>query len=162
MKTWPKARSELIRVYGGKVYRYRDLPAPACLALAHYMAFDGEAWEAPPDWTHLSRLASVLPWFTEKYGGFRMGYIPQVPSRLILDLVWAFNVEVRQDFDSVDEYHHWYVTEGGVMPRHSRRARWPSILAGENDPEVLQDGWHRFHAYVEMGMRTVPLIYYPD
>ena len=39
----------LIRKHKGKVMTYRRLPAPAQLAVLHYMAVDGNHWSPPPE-----------------------------------------------------------------------------------------------------------------
>ena len=40
--------AKLIRQHAGEIRKYEDLPQEAQLALAHYMAIDGEAWELAP------------------------------------------------------------------------------------------------------------------
>ncbi|WP_145950116.1 hypothetical protein [Paenibacillus sp. Y412MC10] len=53
-----------------------------------------------------------------------------------------------------DDYHQLYVA-GGDIPDH-RKSRWPCIAPGID--EWLEDGWHRFHAYVIAGDSFIPLL----
>ena len=74
----------LIRQYGGTPVRYADLPRPAQLAIAHYMAIDGEAWPLP-EWTAdlsvkqlKTRLPELLPYLKTRYGDKPFGFV-QIP-----------------------------------------------------------------------------------
>jgi len=51
-------------------------------------------------------------------------------------------------FKGFDDYHRWYMREGRPIPTYA--SRWPVIESPFAD-EWLEDGWHRFHSYVEAG-----------
>lgn len=60
-----------------------------------------------------------------------------------------------EGFADFNQYHQWYLSMGGI-PDYGEEARWPCIRG--NEDEVLTDGWHRFHAYVKAGHKTVPVL----
>lgn len=158
----------LIRRFGGRMMPFRELPVPAQLAIAWYMAVDGEAWELPPQFVpyHVSvqkitrEFRSMLPWFRKEYGSKRFGYV-EIPTDVLTDEVmedvWmAEDLPPMRDFE---EYHRWYVGQKH-MPDHPATGRWPVILSGFED-ETLQDGWHRLHDYYRKGAEMIPAVYYP-
>jgi hypothetical protein len=58
--------------------------------------------------------------------------------------------------DDFGTYHRWYMA-GGTVPVHA--TRWPVIAAPDDEDEWLEDGWHRFHSYVEAGDRVIPALF---
>lgn len=176
-------RKQFIKKYGGKVVPFAKLPLPYQLAMIHYMAFDGEAWKCPDeeayldgevpqsqllDGRYLKGLKKItkyiknnLPFWIKKYGKVKFGML-EVPMKDFCAVVQSKNI-IEEDWDSFKEYHKWYM--GRCLWKNSNKHYseiWPSILDGDSDDwEVLQDGWHRFHTYVEQGKKTMPLIYYP-
>jgi hypothetical protein len=68
--------------------------------------------------------------------------------------------ELAEDWPSWAVYHEWYChpANGGV-PNHPRDDRWPVILSSAN-AETLQDGWHRFHCYVQQRACDVPAVFF--
>lgn len=156
----------MIRRFGGRVMPFRELPAPARLAIAHYMAVDGEAWELPPEYAPYEvsvrkirrDFRSMLRWFTEEYGAKRFGYV-EIPMDVLAETVMQDEEMQQSSFRDFDDYHRWFVSQGH-MPDHPRTARWPVILSTFPD-ETLQDGWHRLHDYYRQGAKTIPAVYYP-
>lgn len=57
-------------------------------------------------------------------------------------------------YKTFEEYHKWYM-DGGDIPSH--KDVWAVILS--SDDEIILDGWHRFHSYVEKDVKMVPCIY---
>jgi hypothetical protein len=163
-----KRTKKLVHKYGGQAMPYRELPIPAQLAVAHYMALDGEAWEVPQEvrkWSP-SKLKkefdSLLPYFRKTYGDQRFGYalIPMeaLTSAIIQD---PFVTEDIGVFDSYEAFDKWSHTQPGInLVRHPTTNRWPVILSSSDD-ETLQDGWHRFHTYYHQGAEMIPAVYYP-
>lgn len=158
----------LIREFGGRVMRFRDLPVPAQLAMAYYMAVDGEAWELPEEVQSSSvreirkEFRELLPWFRKKYGSKRFGYVV-IPMEAIKESILEdpYLVEEIGTFDSYEAYDEWLHGQPGFRTNvHPTTNRWPVILSSE-DEETLQDGWHRLHAYYHQGARMVPALYYP-
>jgi hypothetical protein len=62
--------------------------------------------------------------------------------------------EISQDFNTFQEYADWYCS--GPMPEYSEKDRWPCVASG--DELVLEDGWHRLHAYIKAGHATIPVL----
>ena len=160
-----KRNKALAREFGGRVMPFRNLPRPAQLAIAHYMAVDGEAWELPGEYAPNTVSAQkirrdferMLNFFVKKYGSKKFGYV-EIPTEALIEAVMDDD-EIRDVYTDFEDYHHWFVSHG-YMPRHGPRGRWPVILS-EFEDETLQDGWHRFHHYVRQGARMIPAVYYP-
>lgn len=161
----PSARNKkMIREFGGEVMPYRDLPEPAQLAIAWYMAADGEAWEIPEEYKGVSPgdfrslFPEMMPFFIKKHGSKKFGYV-EIPTGVLIDAVME-NPDMRsQGMTSFEDYHRWY-SKHSTIPQHSTKNRWPVILSSEDD-ETLQDGWHRLHGYIRQGAKVIPAVYYP-
>jgi hypothetical protein len=180
--------AKLIRQHAGEVRKYEDLPQEAQLALAHYMAIDGEAWELAPGlekaiekhaayfrgkkrgikatraWNNT--LAGFLPFYVEQYGNLDFGYISALPVVALIAAVMK-DAEMELDWHGVEgwkKYHAWYMekSRGVAGPKHRAPADdpWPVILSSFDD-ETLQDGWTRFHQYAENGRETCPAVWFP-
>jgi GNAT superfamily N-acetyltransferase len=157
-----------------RIVPYRDLPGTAQLALAHYMAVDGGAWGMPsafeafwgrPDATTAlwkETFASNLPWFVQKYGDRPFGYVVLPMDGLREAVMASADLDMFDDFDA---YHAWYVGSLGEREAEQMPATaddpWPVILSSGEDDEALQDGWHRFHRYHQLGLEHVPAVFYP-
>lgn len=129
--------------------------------MAWYMSVDGEAWEQAPD---LKRdILDVLPWYRKEYGAQRFGYV-ELPTKEVIDAIWDVDEDLRNEFDTVNEWIKWYLESGGGgVPDHASSNRWPVILSGDAfEGEVLQDGWHRLSDYIRKGARVIPALYYPN
>ena len=146
---------------------YKNLPKSHQLAIAHYMAIDGEAWKVDYEFeggitkkgSIKSQLTKTLPLFVKKYGRCRFG-ISEIPSEVLAEKIMNME-DIKKEFKSFMDYHKWY-KKGGI-PRHNNSNRWPCIIDSTTDPiynEVLEDGWHRFHRYIEAGHKTIPCISY--
>ena len=153
----------LIRQYGGTPVRYADLPRPAQLAIAHYMVIDGEAWTLP-EWTAdlsvkqlKAKLPALLPYLKGLYGNKPFGYV-RIPMNALADAI-MHDEDISRDFKTFDDYHAWYMGHDDI-PKHTSRDLWPVILDTDNGFEVLQDGSHRLHRYYQLGVRSVPAVYY--
>jgi len=59
------------------------------------------------------------------------------------------------DFDNFNEYHKWYREESKEDYGDSV---FPIILSPNNGFEFIEDGWHRFHSYVDKGIKNIPVI----
>jgi len=159
----------------GKIHKYKDLPQEAQLAIAHYMGVDGEAWDlgvfegVDSSWTHQQRadnivanLKKALPEIVQAHADFELGLVT-VPTAELIELWGEIDSDATQDFDGdFDAYHVWY-----QKFRHQHDGRgggdnptWPVILSGFHD-ELLEDGWHRFHQYIENGAEEITCLWYP-
>jgi len=170
----------LIEAHGGVVLPYRDLPAEAQMALAQYMAIDGEAWERADvlveeihrrcrehrregqddvltaGWEGVFRAA--LPFYVELYGDWEFGIV-EIPTVVLVKEVMTRNQDMQDWGGDWEGYHGWYKSEGYKHTATGSKP-WPVILGSFPD-EVLEDGWNRFHQYVERGLPTIPAVWFP-
>lgn len=166
---------------GGQILSFEELPEEAQLALARYMSLDGEAWEVPPaleaefdeigmnfGYNHpegrqqtAAALRDAIPSYIARYGDFEIGYHPCIPTEKLMN---AMMIQLEEDPMvppmTLEEFHEWYLNSSGVIEEHDvTKPLWPVILSSFDD-EVLQDGAHRFHHYVNMGVSCIPALYY--
>lgn len=180
-----KPNLRFAKKHGAKVVPFKKLPLTHQLAIAYYMVIDGEAWNVlgeldlrfeekrPRDYSkdaqvekwhaHLIELLrKSMPEYIEEYGHIKFGMVT-IPVGAIKEAYLArHNVYQNEDerfpFETFDELHQWYLKHCGI-PKHPRRNRWPSILSCQDD-ELLEDGYHRFHSYIEHGYRTIPCVFF--
>lgn len=87
-----------------------------------------------------------------------------VPAKLVeipveaVKAAFMASSAIGESFSTFDDYHHWYMGAGDV-PVYGASNRWPCIASCMED-EVVQDGSHRLHAYVEAGHETIPVLQY--
>lgn len=112
----------LVSKYGGRIMQFQDLPVPAQLAIAYYMAMDGEAWP----WSGESKptLKDHLPYFRKQWGHVRFGIVELPMQALVSEITKDADVA---GFESFEKYHKWYVS--APMPKHKHTERWPVILS---------------------------------
>ena len=174
-----RPQAKLIRDNHGEMRRFQDLPQESQLAMLHYMAIDGEAWEITDGlesvidhhqsylrggWPSLrsmgkwnGALATELPFYVNKYGRRWFGYIANLRIADLCDAVMQDDdmEEFSRDFTA---YHLWYMQNAEKNPAPD--PCWPVILSGFPN-ETLQDGWNRFHQYVERGLKNCRALWYP-
>ena len=140
----------LIAKHDGKVMRYRDLTYEAKCAYSYYMAIDGTAWGTPKNEV---RMKELVAYHEKMHPNFKVGIV-QVPMGAFCDAIHA-----NSDYDhaSFAAYHEWYVQN--CYNEDNGKSVWPVIL-NYFDDELLQDGWHRFHSYVERKLKTIPCLYF--
>ena len=164
---------------GARVLKYRDLPLPYQYAIAVYMAVDGEAWEWPDDnWQNFDMgkrsakdferyhqymkrtLKRKIQFFIDKYGDKKFGIV-DIPSLEVCKRLYHITRELKEEFDTPEECHKWYLKHEGPKEttRHRRTNRWPCIISSYDD-ELFQDGWHRLHTYLRRNDKTIPCIFY--
>lgn len=87
-----------------------------------------------------------------------------VPATLVeipVDVVKAAfmaSPEIAKSFSTFEDYHRWYMGADD-MPVSGAEKRWPCIASLLED-ELVQDGNHRLHAYIEAGHATIPVLRY--
>ena len=168
----------LIRSYGGRMFLYRNLPAEAQMALAQYMAVDGEAWERSPALeAEIGRRAGLkvqddaltaaweraclesLPFYVERYGDWDFGYV-ELPKDALVQVVMAGNADLVNDYDGDwFSYHAWYDGNGYKHTANGEKL-WPVVLSSFTG-EILEDGWNRFHQYVKRNLPVIPAVWFP-
>jgi hypothetical protein len=144
---------------------FKDLPVAAQLAMIHYMAIDGEAWDYTPLDGKLpdpsgKTLIDSVPYYVAKYGDEMFGYHPGVDTKQIQSSI-MLDVDIAIDWKNWQEYHEWYRVNCGGQDHDITKPLWPVILSSHDD-ETLQDGWHRFHCYSQKNVPLVPILYYRD
>ena len=167
----------LAKRHGMKVLCYRDLSVEYQAAIAYYMAIDGSAWELPEGIVveadirltqskqhrygigkfYGKLLPKYLDFFVKKFGGMKFGVV-NIPMSVCKAEVMKRDKDMAEDHKDFETYHKWYKRDCGI-PRHKHTNPWPCILSGFND-EVFEDGWHRFHRYVQLGLDSVPCVIY--
>ena len=81
-----------------------------------------------------------------------------IPTSVIIEKIkqTEFYEELGMDFD---EYARNYNSTN--YAKH-QTADIP-ILISDDEPEFIEDGWHRFHRYLDMGLQEIPVVSYnPD
>jgi hypothetical protein len=122
---------------------FRDLPVPAQLAMAHYMAIDGEAWQLPEGTESWSvsklkkELPRLLPYFRRAYGDKHFGYVT-IPMEALKESILQDDIFHQHGIDSFEAYDKWLHGQPGFWSaKHPTTRRWPVILSSYND-ETLQ------------------------
>lgn len=123
--------SILMNSFNGKVIKYKDLPQCSKNSIDVYYR---EEYEIDIDADDL----------------FMYAEIPMIELIKAIDVP----IDLRKSIKTFDEYHKWYI-DGGDIPSHE--GIWALVFADEED-DIIEDGWHRFHSYVEKGIKTVPCI----
>lgn len=121
------------RENGGDIYTFDRLPNLAKKAILEYTYHNGDI--------PLDRVKA------RRYG------LVNIPMERMIESIME-DEEIEENFETFEEYHQAY-TDGKPMTGYDQV--WPVILSDFND-ETLQDGWHRFHAYYQRGLKTVPAI----
>ena len=111
------------------------------------------------DWLNKNRVQIWIDDFIKVYGDkeFRVGTISvedvkeKIMPRVTADL----------SFETFDEYHEWF--KEGTFPDHGDSV-FPIVIS-ENEHfdrlvEYIKDGWHRFHSYVNKGLKEIPFVEY--
>ena len=161
--------NKLKRRYG-KVMPFAALPIEAKLAVAHYMAVDGEAWEQPPaakkkngQYRRMGKqlnslLEANMDFFDANYGKkkFGLALVPREEFEASLFANFKKNPDTSH-LATVDGWKKEYA-EGGPTVNHTN-FNWPVILSSFKD-ELLQDGWHRMHCYLTKKVPVIPCLYY--
>ncbi len=84
----------------------------------------------------------------------------------VTDLMYGVMNDIArtQGYRNFDHYHTWFMENVMAAEPHrgvpaGSKEVWPVILSTFAD-EGLQDGNHRFHQYVELGLETIPVLAY--
>ena len=143
------------------IHQFRTLPLSHQLAIAWYMAIDGQAWDCFIDENIRDEgeakvaLMAAMPNYVREYGDTLWGAV-DLPVDRVKMAVMA-DEDISSSFHSWDDYAVWY----GDVPEHGPENRWPVILSS-SDYETLQDGWHRLHSYIRAGHTDIPAVFYPS
>lgn len=116
--------------YNGTVVTYENLPQCARKSVDIYYK-DEFGYEINPD---------------------DMFYYAEIPTEQLKKSIGCPN---DLPYKTFEEYHKWYM-DGGDIPNH--KEVWAIILSSD-EYEVIFDGWHRFHHYVDIGINMIPAIH---
>lgn len=174
-------RAEKLALYqeGFEFMKYRDLTKSYQLAIAWYMAVNGEAWDGiidhdevipddvensdDPRWHACLKVAleELLPKFVKKYGKVEFGVATWSTDNLLACV--AGDDTFMEDGHDLEGTRAWFKTpvQNYFMTSYPETDRWPVIMS-EFDDETLQDGWHRFHIYVVSGHQDIPVVFFPE
>ena len=146
-----KKNLAFIKRFGARQVSFAALPPSARLALACY-CHDVHGKDSKDE----AMLREAMDEAREKFR-CRKFWIASIPMAALQAEIVARGLE-GAPFPYADfaAYHEWYVKQGGI-PDHGD-SHWPCVLS-EYDDEVFEDGWHRFHSYVQKGHRTVLVVF---
>ena len=103
--------------------------------------------------------ADDMPEFSDAIAVFKD--VPAILLEIPVDVIKAASMafpDMADSFANFDAYHRWYMGAGD-MPIYGAEHRWPCIASLLED-ELVQDGNHRLHAYIEAGHATIPVLRY--
>lgn len=112
---------------------------------------------------HIAGLKRFLPLIMQYHGDTPFGIV-DIPTPEVKRAVMSRDKDMAENHPDFKDYHEWYKDRcsdwsGRGLPKHPPQNPWPCILSSFDD-EVFEDGWHRFHRYVQLGMRKIPCIIY--
>lgn len=168
-----KLNKQLMNKHGGEIIPFKRLTMPYKLSIAWYMSMDGAAWELPFNSFYLDdnklkkSFIKNIDMFDKEYGKEKFG-VMNIPVDVCKQLVIKIMEEGEYLGDGLNEklpfkyefkaYHKWYMSGCGVE-KHTKKNAWPCILS-DFDDEFFQDGWHRFHRYIELKISSIPCVCY--
>ena len=131
-----------IKKYNPKVLPFKKLPRTHQLAIAYYMAIDGEAWELlgvlgerhseyrPSDRSYGKNvqklqddfekyrkalkklLGQSLHHYIKKYGDKKFGMV-DIPTKDLIQEIMKRNRDIKEDWETFEEYKKWYLSSFG-------------------------------------------------
>ena len=162
-----KVLREFTAIHRGVILPFAVLPKPHQLAIAWYMSIDGAKWE---DLGNMSNVKShdelvidfkkALPEYVKKYGKKKFGTL-NIPMSVCQEIIMKSRSDLKDDFKTFMDYHKWYTSYQFNHLKYKNINVWPCILSDNLNEELFQDGWHRFHRYVQLKMLSIPCVYYP-
>ncbi len=104
----------------------------------------------PNDWTKDNYfLGQLSREYNEVYGD-RFFLYGIVDIEDIKNLVMSSSD--MQQYSSFDNYHEWY----GSSDLEDTNEIYPILMTPYED--YIEDGWHRFHRYINMGLKEIPVV----
>lgn len=151
-----------------QVLKFKDMPFNYQRAIVVYGGEDGIVdWTVIPEWAE----SLIIDWLDEekvqiwiddysKVYADRKFKIGMISVEKVKEEVMACCVE----YDTFEEYHKWYHDRTKEYHKWYRDGTdhgdsiFPIVLADTG--EFIEDGWHRFHSYVDKGLETIPFVEY--
>tara|TARA_R110002020_G_scaffold73616_3_gene188838 strand:- start:1870 stop:2415 length:546 start_codon:yes stop_codon:yes gene_type:complete len=108
------------------------------------------------DWFNKDEVNYIIDQYAKVYGNKKFLY----GIMDVNDIIEGLRNDYKElDFDDFNKYHKWYRKGGKVDHGDSI---FPIILSSdhvrERGFEFIEDGWHRFHSYVDKGITNIPVI----
>jgi len=135
---------------------FDNLPINFKKGLLTYM-YEGEPVEwsidvSITDWVNDDNVNILIDDYSRVKGNslFDYGY---VPIELVINKITEW-VKREGDYNSFEEYHTIYQSTNDVEYNDSL---FPIIVNDDNE-EYIEDGWHRFHHYLNKGYSEIPVI----
>lgn len=119
----------LFNKYKGVELSYEELPECAVMAVK----------------TYLIRECGNYIYPDEKFG------FVNIP---LYELKEAIEKAFKEKWSTFEKYHKWYMSFGDIIYHD---IVWAIII--NDDKEIILDGWHRFHSYVELNLEVIPVVY---
>jgi len=152
---------ETINDKGLTLTTFNNLPYEYKRGLMTYMV-EGEPveWkEDTPfnvDWFNEDEVNYIIDQYANVYGNKKFLY----GIMDVNDIIEGIRKDYENlDFDDFNKYHKWYRKQGKVDHGDSV---FPIILSSDKslewDFEFIEDGWHRFHSYVDKGITNIPVV----
>ncbi len=149
-----------------QILKFKDMPFEFQRVIVIYHGEDDsvdwtdiKAWgeSNAVDWFDTENVQIWIDDFIKVYADkeFRIGTIS------IEDVIEKIMPKVISDkqFDNFKEYHEWYYdyTDHGdsVFPIVVSQVEYFDGIV-----DFIEDGWHRFHSYVEKGLKKIPFVEY--
>ncbi len=110
------------------------------------------------NWFNEDEVNYIINQYANVYGNKKFLYgIMNVND--IIEGVMKYGDISRQGWDNFNHYHKWYIKAGSIDHGDSV---FPIILSSDEGIddrfEFIEDGWHRFHSYVDKGIKNIPVI----
>ena len=152
---------ETINDKGLTLSTFYNLPYEYKRGLMTYM-IDGEPveWEEDTplnvDWFNEDEVNYIIDQYAKVYGNKKFLY----GIMDVNDIIEGIRKDYEGlDFDDFNKYHRWFRKQGKVDHGDSV---FPIILSSDKslewDFEFIEDGWHRFHSYVDKGITNIPVV----
>ena len=155
---------ETINDKGLTLTTFNNLPYDYKRGLMTYMV-SGEPveWEedVPADpslvnWFNEDEVNYIIDQYANVYGNKKFLYGIMDVNDIIEGIRDAYESEGYNDFN---KYHKWYRK---TNKEDYGDSVFPIILSSDksirNGSEFIEDGWHRFHSYVDKGITNIPVV----
>jgi len=170
---------------------FSQLPTPAQLSMAHYMAVNGEAWELPEEveeaYFNCSRQwqARSLEAIRKGEGAIDEHDAIYRPAKEAFQAALSFFIKKygerkfglvtvrtaaliaahlqfhRDDDDFPDDFDAYHEWFLAHCGTEDHGDSVWPVILDSSGDSLLQDGWHRLHFYVERKVDQIPCLYYP-
>lgn len=79
----------------------------------------------------------------------------EIPVVEIQSLIMSHNQSIKEDYANWADYAKSYCSHD--IESHPETDRFPCI-SFSGDPDIIWDGWHRLHSYINSNHSTIPIL----